>query len=44
MKTMETTCSSDELCLFKEEDRQVVSLGDSRIERVRERLDMLNIC
>ena len=37
---------SDELCLCKEdeeEDRQIVSLGDSRIERVRDRLDMLTV-
>ena len=40
MKTTETTCLSDEL---KEEDRQIVSLGDSRIERVRDRLDNLNM-
>ena len=32
MKIMETACVSDELCrLLKEEDRQIVSLGDSRI-------------
>ena len=40
---METTCLSDELCLCKEEDRQIVSLGDSRLERVHDRLDMLNM-
>ena len=47
MRTTETTCLSGELCLFKEEeeeeDRQIVSLGDSRIERVRDRLDLLNM-
>ena len=41
MRTTETTCLSDELCLCKE--GQIVSLGDSRIERVRNRLDMLSI-
>ena len=44
MRTTETTCLSDELCLCKqEEDGQIVSLGDSRIERVRDRLDLLNM-
>ena len=45
MRTTETACVSDELCLCKEEeeDRQIVSLGDSRIERVRDRLNMLNM-
>ena len=48
MRTTETTCLSDELYLFKEEeeeeeDGQIVSLGDSRIERVRDRLDLLNM-
>ena len=42
VKATETTCSSDELCLFKEEEhQQIVSLGDSRIEHVGDRLDML---
>ena len=36
MRTTETTCLSDELCLFKEEEEEIVSLGDSRIERVRD--------
>ena len=34
MKTMETTCVSDELCHLKEEEegeRQIVSSGDSRV-------------
>ena len=34
MKITETACVSDELCRFKEEeeeDGQIVSLGDSRI-------------
>ena len=39
MRTTETTCLSDELCLCKEEE--IVSLGDSRIERVHDRLDLL---
>ena len=50
MRTTETSCLSDELCLFKEEeeeeeeeDGQIVSLGDSRIERVHDRLDLLNM-
>ena len=48
MRTTETTCLSDKLCLFKEEeeeeeDGQIVSLDDSRIERVRDRLDLLNM-
>ena len=38
---------NDELCFCKEEEeeegRQIVSLGDSRIERVRDCLDMLNM-
>ena len=39
VRTTETTCLSDELCFCKEEeDGQIVSLGDSRIERVRDRL------
>ena len=40
MRTTETTCLSDELCLFKEEeeeDGQIVSLG------VRDHLDLLNM-
>ena len=39
MKITETACVSDELCRFKEEeDGQIVSLGDSRIKRVRDRI------
>ena len=36
---------SDELCRFKEEeeDGQIVSLGDSRIKRVRGRLAILSM-
>ena len=43
MKTMETTCVSNDLCRFKEEEEeeeeeegegQIMSLGDSRIKRV----------
>ena len=46
MRTTESTCLRDELCLCKEEeeDGQIVSLGDSRIERVRNRLDMYQGC
>ena len=42
VKTMETAC---ELCCFKEEeeDGQIMSLDDSRIERVRDRLASLNL-
>ena len=38
MKITETACVSDELCrlLKEEEDRQTVSLDDSRIKRVRD--------
>ena len=46
MRTTETSCLSDELCLFKEEEEeegQIVSLGDSRIERVHDRLNMLTV-
>ena len=45
MKTTEAACVSDELCCFKEgeeeEDGQIVSLDDYRIERVRDRLASL---
>ena len=46
MKTTETACVSNELCRFKEEEeeegeRQIVSLGDSRIKRVLDRLATL---
>ena len=39
VKTTETACVSNELCHFKEEEeeegeRQIVSLGDSRIKRL----------
>ena len=36
MKITEAACVSDELCCFKEEEeyKQIVSLDDSRIERV----------
>ena len=45
VRTTETICLSDELCFCKEEeeDQQIVCLGDSRIERVRDRLDLLNM-
>ena len=44
MKTTETASVSDELCRFKEEeDGQSVSLGDSRIKRVRGRLAILSM-
>ena len=41
MKIMVTTCVNDELCHLKEKDEegekvgQIMSLGDSRIKRVR---------
>ena len=46
MKTTGAACVSEELCRFKEEEegeRQIVSLGDSRIERVRGRLAILSM-
>ena len=45
MKTTGAACVSEELCLFlKEEDvGQFVSLGDSRIDRVRGRLGILSM-
>ena len=47
MKITETACVSDELCrLLKEEeqeDRQTLSLGDSCIKRVRERIAFLSM-
>ena len=39
---VKTTCVSDELCRFQE-GGQIVSLGDSRIKRVRDRWDLLNM-
>ena len=43
VKISETTCSSDELCLCEEEeDRQIVSSGDSCIKRVLDRLANLS--
>ena len=45
MRTTETTCLSDDLCLCKEEeDRQIMSLGDSLIECVRNQLNILGEC
>ena len=42
MKTTEAACVSDELCCYKEEDDgQIVSLDDSCIEHVRDRLRQL---
>ena len=48
MKITETACVSDELChLLKEEeeeeDRQTVSLDDSRIKRVRDCISFLSM-
>ena len=45
METTEAACVSDELCCFKEEeeDGQIVSLDDSRTERVRDRLSLLTV-
>ena len=37
---MEAACVCDEL---KEEDGQIVSLGDSRIKRVRDRIAILHV-
>ena len=50
MKTTGAACVSEELCRFKEEEeeeeegeRQIVSLGDSRIERVCSRLAIVRV-
>ena len=44
MKITQTTCVSDKLCCFKEEEeRQIASLGDLHIKRVLERLATLSI-
>ena len=49
MKITEAACVCDELCRLKEEeeeeeeeDGQIVSLGDSRIKRVRDRIAILS--
>ena len=43
MKIMETACVSDELCRLLKEEGQILSLGDSRIKRLRDRLSMLTV-
>ena len=49
VKITETVCVSDELCRFKEEEEEeeeeerLVSSGDSRINRVLDRLATLNV-
>ena len=47
MKITETACVSDELCRLlkeeEEEDRQTVSLDDSRIKRVRDCISFLSM-
>ena len=44
MKTMGAACGSEELMpLEEEEDGQIVSLGDSRMGRVRGRLAILSM-
>ena len=48
MKITETACVSDELCRLlkeeeEEEDRQIVSLDDSRIKRVRDCIAFLSM-
>ena len=48
MKITETACVSDDLCRLlkeeeEEEDRQIVSLGDSRIKRVRDNIAFLSM-
>ena len=44
MKITETACVNDELCrLLKEEDRQIVSLDDSRIKCVRDCIAFLSM-
>ena len=46
MKITETACVNDELCRLlkeEEEDRQIVSLDDSRIKRVRDCIAFLSM-
>ena len=44
MKITETACVNDRLCrLLKEEDRQIVSLDDSRIKCVRDCIAFLSM-
>ena len=48
MKITETACVNDELCRLlkeeeEEEDRQTVSLDDSRIKRVRDCISFLSM-
>ena len=48
MKITETACVSDELCRLlkeeeEEEDRQIVSLDDSRIKHVRDCIAFLSM-
>ena len=48
MKITETACVSDELCRLlkeeeEEEDRQIVSLDDSHIKRVRDCIAFLSM-
>ena len=46
MEITEAACVSDELCLLKEEEEvvgQIVSLGDSRVKRVRDNIAILSM-
>ena len=43
MEITEAACVSDELCRLKEEEvGQIVSLGDSRVKRVRDNIAILS--
>ena len=46
MEITETACVCDELCRLKEEEEevgQIVSLGDSRVKRVRDSIAILSM-
>ena len=44
MEITEAACVSDELCRLKEEEvGQIVSLGDSRVKRVRDNIAILSM-
>ena len=43
MKTTGAACGSAELCRWKKKIDKIMSLGDSRIERVRGRLAILSM-
>ena len=41
MEITEAACVSDELCRLKEEEEEIVRLGDSRVKRVRDNIAIL---